>query len=202
MELLNTDVVDDIANGTPLQLELGSGGGAKEGFYAVDHLALPGVDIVADLNKPLSLLPDNSVSYIYTRHTLEHVEQFLPLMQEIWRVAKPDAQIEIIVPHFSNVLAYSDPTHVRFFGLYTMFYFVDKDDQPSKRKVPAFYSDTRFYVDSLRIQFYRLNLFDRLTVPILAALVNSSLFGQEFYERRLSGLLRAWQITYKMRPKK
>jgi hypothetical protein len=202
MELLNSSVVADIANGIPLKLELGSGGSAKEGFYAVDHLTLPGVDIVADLNAPLNLLPDNSVSHIYTRHTLEHVEQFLPLMQEIWRVAKSDAEIEIIVPHFSNALAYSDPTHVRFFGLYTMFYFVDKDDQPSNRKVPAFYSDTRFYVDSLKIQFYKLNLFDRLTVPFLATLVNSSLFWQEFYERRLSGLCRAWQITYKMRPKK
>jgi hypothetical protein len=30
--------------------------------------------------------------------------------------------IEIIVPHFSNPHYYSDPTHVRFFGLYTMSY--------------------------------------------------------------------------------
>lgn len=202
MKFINPQVAEDIRQSVPLKLELGSGGAAKAGFYAVDHLALHGVDIVADLNSPLSLLPDNSVSHIYTRHTLEHVEQFLPLMQEIWRVAKSDATIEIIVPHFSNALAYSDPTHVRFFGLYTMFYFVDKEDQPSRRKVPAFYSDTRFYVDSLKIQFYRLNLFDRLTVPFLSALVNSSLFWQEFYERRLSGLLRAWQITYRLRPKK
>lgn len=202
MNIINKQVNADIENGIPLKLDLGSGGVGKQGFYSVDHMALDGVDIVADLNQPLTLLPDNSVSHIFTRHALEHIDNFLPLMQEIWRVAKSDAQIEVTVPHFSNVLAHSDPTHVRFFGLYTMYYFVAPEDQPSKRKVPAFYSDTRFYVDSLRIQFYRFNILDRIFVPLLSAFVNSSFFGQECYEKRLSGLFRAWQITYKMRPKK
>ncbi|ODS24424.1 hypothetical protein AB835_03760 [Candidatus Endobugula sertula] len=187
---------------TPIKLDLGSGGSRKEGYYSVDHIGLKGVDIIADLNKPLELFPDNSVSHIYTRHTLEHIDNLLPLLQEIWRISKHNAKIEIIVPHFSNVFAYSGPTHVRFFGLYTMFYFVSPENQPSKRKVPTFYSDTRFYVDSLRIQFYRLNVFDRVFVPIFSKLVNSCFFSQEFYERRLSGIFRAWQITYIMRPQK
>lgn len=202
MEFINAQVQADIDSGVPLKLDLGSGGAGKSGYYSVDHIALEGVDIVADLNQSLSLLPDNSVSHVHSRHALEHIENFLPLMKELWRVAQKDAHIEIIVPHFSNSLAYSDPTHVRFFGLYTMFYFVAPEDQPSKRKVPAFYSDTRFYVDSLRIQFYRFNLLDRIFVPLLAAFVNGSFWGQECYEKRLSGLFRAWQITYKMRPKK
>ena len=202
MKIVNALVQADIDNGVPLKLDLGSGGAGKEGFYAVDHMDLNGVDIIADLNQPLALLPDDSVSHIYTRHALEHIDEFLLLMKELWRVAKSDATIDIIVPHFSNVFAYSDPTHVRFFGLYTMFYFVAPEDQPSQRKVPAFYSETRFYVDSLRIQFYRLNIVDRIVVPIFSKLVNSSFFMQAFYERRLSGLFRAWQITYTMRPKK
>lgn len=202
MQIINPSVSEDIAGSQPLKIELGSGGKAKEGFYAIDHLPLKGVDIVADLNNELSLLPDNSVSHVFSRHALEHIENFLPLMEEIWRICKPDAEIEIVVPHFSNPLAYSDPTHVRFFGLYTMFYFVDRDDQPSKRKVPCFYSEARFCVESIKIQFYRFNLFDRLTVPLLSSFVNSNFFWQEFYERRLSGIFRAWQITYKMTIKK
>lgn len=203
MKILNPQLEADIENDVPLKLELGRGEDAREGFYGIDCLELEGLDVLADLNEPLSLLPDNCAESIYSRHTLEHVENFLPLMQEIWRIARPGARIEIIVPHFSNAFAHSDPTHVRVFGLLTMYYFVAKEDQPpGRRKVPAFYSDTRFQIDSIRIQFYRLNLFDRLFVPIFLRMVNYNFFCQRFYERRLSGLLRAWQITYVMRPKK
>ena len=93
--------------------------------FLSDHIALEGVDIMADFNQALSLLSDDSVSYIHSLHTLEHIENFLPLMKELWRVSQKDAQIEIVVPHISNALAYSDSAHVRF---YTMFYFVSPED--------------------------------------------------------------------------
>ena len=69
---------------------------------------------------------------IYSRHPLEHVRNFLPLMAELHRVTRPGGRIEIIVPHFSNPYGYSDPTHVRHFGLYTFFYFADEEDQPRR----------------------------------------------------------------------
>lgn len=34
-------------------------------------------------------------------------------MEEIHRICVPEAEVLIIVPHFSNPLAHSDPTHVR-----------------------------------------------------------------------------------------
>ena len=59
------------------------------------------------------------------------------------------ARLEVIVPHFSNPRGYSDPTHVRFFGLYSFYYFCAAEDQP-RRKVPSFYCPARFRVQSLQ----------------------------------------------------
>ena len=204
MKILNRKLLEDIKVGNPLKLEFGAGGRSTLGdFYALDKLNLDGVDIVADLNYPLDLFPDNCCSKIYSQHTFEHVAEFMLLMQEIWRICRKDATIEIVVPHFSNPLGYSDPTHVRFFGLYTMHYFVDESLQiSSTRKVPSFYSQTRFSVNSIYLNFYRANILDRLFVPFFRAIVNSSFSSQEFYEKRLSWLFPAWQISYEMSPQK
>lgn len=198
MEFLNPKIEQDLAAGVLLKLELGSAGNRREGFYGLDHLPLPGVDVVADLNQSLSLLPDNSVSQIFSRHVLEHITEFLPLMKELHRVAAPGCVIEIVVPHFSNPYYYSDPTHVRFFGLYTMNYFVAPERQPALRKVPAFYSDTRFEVEQIKFSFYRMNLLDRLVVPFLRKLVNSSFAMQNMYERRLCHFFHASEISYRL----
>src|SRR5207253_2277903 len=100
-------VHEDIKLGKGLRLNLGSGRRTRPGFYNVDLLPLPGVDIVADLNEPLAELPDDSVEEIYSRHTLEHVTHLLPLLAEIHRVARLQARIELVLPHFSNPYGYS-----------------------------------------------------------------------------------------------
>ncbi|MDZ8120414.1 class I SAM-dependent methyltransferase [Pontiella agarivorans] len=202
MKILNKKLQEALEQGGKIKLDLGCGQGPVEGFFAVDHLEMDGVDVVADLNEPLDLLPDNSVDEIYSRHCFEHIDNFLPLMKEIHRVVKPGGKIEIIVPHYSNVLAYSDPTHVRFFGLYTMYYFVSPEHQPKKRKVPSFYSDIRFQIHRIKIEFYRYTFFERLSVSLIKRLVNLS-FGNQFrYERRWSSLFHASQIRYLMTPDK
>ncbi len=201
MRIVNPQVLADLAAGRPLRLDLGAGLSKKADHYGVDHLELPGVDIVADLNEPLSGLPDDSVQSIHSRHTLEHVENFLPLMAELHRTCRPGAEIEIIVPHFSNPYFYSDPTHVRSFGLYTMSYLMDEARQPG-RKVPAFYTKTRFSLIGVRFDFYRTSLLDRIVVPFLRGLVNLSFTTQEMYERRWVWLWPAWQIRYRLRVEK
>jgi SAM-dependent methyltransferase len=198
-QILNPRFLEEMLGQSAIKLDLGSGGKRKAGFFAVDHLPLDGVDVVANLNEPLDFLPDNSVDYVHTRHVLEHITNFMALMAEIHRVVKPGGVIEVIVPHFSNVYGYSDPTHVRFFGLYTFHYFVAPDKQPALRRVPAFYTDARFLIDSIRIDFYERGFIDRALNPLLSRLVNRSLAWQDFYERRLARLLHAWQVRYVLR---
>ena len=202
MKILNSNLEKDLSEGRPIKLDLGCGKNARRGFYSVDHLEMDGVDVVADLNKSLHLFPNDCSDYIYSRHAFEHILEFIPLMREIHRITKPGGTIEIIVPHFSNVYGYSDPTHVRFFGLYSMYYFVSPETQPTIRKVPAFYSDARFRVKSITIQFYRSSIVDKIIAPIFSRIVNYNIYTQNFYERRLAYLYHAWQIRYLLEPEK
>jgi hypothetical protein len=202
MKILNPNVKRDLEEGRAIKLDLGGGDRRRKGFYSVDHLDFDGVDVMADLNKPLDLLPNDCVEYIYSWHTLEHIRELLPLMREIHRLTKPNGTIELIVPHFSNAYGYSDPTHVRFFGLYSMYYFVSPVNQPKIRKVPAFYTDVRFRIKSVRIEFFRSGIINKLFSPLLSNLINRNIFLQDFYERRLSSLFHACQIRYLMQPEK
>ena len=118
-------------------IELGCGARKKEGRIGIDAVDLPCVDIVADLEKGLAFLPDNSVDQIHCKHFLEHIKNFENLMAEMVRVLKRDGTANISVPHFSNPYYYSDYTHKRFFGLYSFYYFADNEDQPRRALEPS-----------------------------------------------------------------
>jgi hypothetical protein len=201
MRILNAAVLMDLESGKGLRLNLGSGLRSLPGYYNIDQLELPGVDIQADLNEPLSALPDNCVDEVYCRHTLEHIPRLLELMSELHRVGRPGARIEIIVPHFSNPYGYSDPTHVRFFGLYSFFYFCDEDDQP-RRKVPSFYLPHRFQVESVQCNLLKGSMLDKALSALLQPLVNRNVNWLDWYERRLCRWVPASAIRYVLRTKK
>jgi SAM-dependent methyltransferase len=203
MRIVNNEVSNDLKAGKPLRLNLGAGGGDAEGRYCVDLLDLPGIDIVADLNAPLDALPDNCASEIVTSHTLEHIQNFMPLMAELHRITAPDGRISIVVPHFSSAMGYSDPTHVRFFGLYTMNYFVDAADQPQTRNVPNFYSPTRFRIERADIIFYNWGTFvQRWFGDFMTRFWNKSMKRRHFYESRLAYFYPADELHYLLRPVK
>ncbi len=201
MKILNPAVQHDLEAGRKLRLNLGSGLRRMPKFYNVDHLSLPGVDILADLETPLAELPDNSVEQVYCRHTLEHVSRLLELLGELHRVTHPEGRLEVIVPHFSNPYAYSDPTHVRFFGLYSFFYFAEEKDQP-RRKVPNFYVPQRFCVERVRFNLLRSSLTDKLFRAVLHPLINRSVDWLDWYERRICRLCPVDDIHWLLRPVK
>src|SRR5262245_41523266 len=201
MKILNPAVLRDIAEGRGLRLNLGSGQRHRPGSYNVDVVELPEVDILAALNEPLSGLPNDCVEEVYSRHTLEHVTRFLELVAELHRVTRAGGRIEVIVPHFSNPYGYSDPTHVRFFGAYSFYYFCDAADQP-RRAVPSFYLPQRFTVETVGCKLLRGSLLDRAARAVVQPLVNRGFGWLDWYERRLCRWLPADSIRYVLRPKK
>lgn len=201
MQILNPAVRDDLAHGRRLRLNLGGGQRPMPGYYNLDLRAMPGVDIVADLNEPLAELPDDSVEAVYSRHVLEHIARFEELVAELHRVTCTDGRIEIIVPHFSNPYGYSDPTHVRFFGLYSFFYYCEEADQP-RRKVPAFYSPVRFQVQSVRLNLLKASWLDKVVKAVLQPLINRGVGWMDWYERRWCRLFPASEVCYVLRPVK
>jgi hypothetical protein len=199
MKILNPSVQRDLEAGRKLRLNLGCGLRRLAGHYNVDHLPLPGVDILADLEAPLTELPSDSVQAVYCRHVLEHVTGLLGLLGELHRVTHSEGQLDVIVPHFSNPYGYSDPTHVRFFGLYSFYYLAEESDQP-RRKVPNFYMPQRFRVERVRFNLLKTSVADKLARAVLQPLINCGVGWLDWYERRLCRLWPVDDIHWTLRP--
>lgn len=108
------------------RLNVGCGRHPLEGWINLDSAALPGVDLIYDLERcaeiPLAL-DDNSVDEFLLSHVIEHIHAPLSMMQELWRVAKPDAICTIRCPHGASDDAWEDQTHVRGYFPQSFGYF-------------------------------------------------------------------------------
>lgn len=185
-----------------IAIDIGCGRRRREGVIGIDRVALPTVDIVADLERGLPFLATDSVDVIHADSFLEHVEHFETLMRDIHRVCRPDGRIHVKVPHFSNPYYYSDYTHRRFFGLYTFDYMVERDRQRMKRIVPDHYCDFRFEVIDRSIRFYSPFKLRRLFKNGLNRIVNLGRWTQELYEENLCWLLPCYLLKFTLRPVK
>ena len=99
-----------------MKLNLGCGSKIIEGFVNIDMHKAEGVDLTYDLERSRDVpLPFecNSVSVVYLSHVLEHLKNFFPLMEEIYRVCQTQAVVVVRVPAFNSDEAWIDPTHVR-----------------------------------------------------------------------------------------
>ncbi len=61
-------------------------------------------------------IPDNTYDYIYSRDVLEHLRFSEKVIDELHRICKHDAEVEIHVPHFNNEGAFSMVGHISFFA--------------------------------------------------------------------------------------
>ena len=196
------ELIDLIASGERIALDLGCGPSKKPGYLGIDKLPLPGVDYVADMEKGLSFLPDNSVDEIYSAHFIEHLNDLELFLRDCHRVVKKGGIINFYVPHFSNPWFYSDYTHHRFFGLYTFLYFSDHNNR-YKRKVPDFYTDFKFTVLEQKLifkspPFYFRNLFRQ----VLQRIFNISIYMQELYEDMFTYIFACQELYIRITPVK
>lgn len=129
--VLNKSAAEAIPTDEPngqqaVKLHLGCGRTILEGWINLDCVAAPGVDVVADLDQcatqPLPF-EDNSVAEFLGSHLIEHIRQPLPMMQELYRIAGPNAKATFILPYGSSDDAFEDPTHVRQYFLQSFGYF-------------------------------------------------------------------------------
>lgn len=171
-----------------MKLHLGCGNDYKEGYVNCDVTNKVKVDQIVDLEKPLTMFKDNSVDEIVCNHVLEHIKNFIPLIEECFRICKNDAVLKIKVPYFAYPGAYADhPTHVRFFTLKTFDYFSSNNDL-------NYYSNARF-----EIKKKYLNPFFKRKSRLLRYILN--LFPS-FYERFFSGIFGAAEIYFELECKK
>lgn len=101
-----------------MKLDIGCGKVKSEGFIGIDRFILKGVDIVADLNNPLPFFND-SVDFLLASHSLEHVNDLIAVMQEIYRISRHGAQICIVAPYYNQNLNLANPYHKQVFNEHT-----------------------------------------------------------------------------------
>lgn len=187
----------DPLNVSPLHLELGCGGAKRrQDAVGVDVLDLPGVDVVADALEVLRELPAGSVDSIYSEHFLEHLTDPHALLRESTRVLKPGARFTAVIPHYSNPIFYSDPTHRTFFGLYTFGYWIR--ETPFRRQTPHYEQPLPLRLETVRFGFKAGRPFPvrHALVMLLGSWVNLSRWTQEFYEFHLCWILPCWEVRF------
>jgi SAM-dependent methyltransferase len=134
------------ATGQPVILDLGCGTHKVPGAFGVDAIPLPGVDLVHDLEANPYPLPRSCADEIHLNHVLEHFANPLPIMEEVWRIARPGGRVLIRTPHFSGIYAWQDPTHRRAFSAQSFRYFGENGY--------SYYTKARFHVVRVRLKYF------------------------------------------------
>lgn len=133
-----------------MKLEIGCGRSKAPGYVGLDRVALPGVDIVHEIEEfpwpmPNSSvpIPDSSVTEIRAYHVLEHLRDLVGVMEEAHRILKPGGLFSIVVPYYRHEGAFADPTHTRFFTERTFHYFTPEEPL-------NYYSKARFKIVGMK----------------------------------------------------
>jgi glycosyltransferase involved in cell wall biosynthesis len=105
-----------------IRLNLGCNDSPLNGFVNVDSAPGLGVDQVVDLQQPWPWA-DDSVSFIRANDVIEHLQDKILTMNEMYRVLAPGGSVEVSVPTTDGPGAFQDPTHVSFWNRRSFVYY-------------------------------------------------------------------------------
>lgn len=115
---------------TVLRLDIGCGSNKKQHnpgevpWFGVDSIAFNGVDKVMDITVSPWPFASNSVDEFYCSHVIEHLTwpQRVTFFNELYRVLKPAAKGQLILPHWASMRYYGDPTHQSPMSEFAFYY--------------------------------------------------------------------------------
>ncbi len=100
-----------------MRLNMGCGANKLPGYVNVDKFEACAPDRVVDLEVFPWPFDDSVAEEVVFRHVLEHVGRdtqiYLDVIRELYRICRPGAVIQIMVPHPRHDSFLNDPTHVR-----------------------------------------------------------------------------------------
>jgi SAM-dependent methyltransferase len=101
----------------PNKLNLGCGYDYRAGWVNLDNCKTESFnpDVLHNLNKAPYPFKDNTFEYVLANNILEHLDSPLACLEELWRISKSGAIIDIKVPYFTSWTAWGDITHKRPF---------------------------------------------------------------------------------------
>ncbi|GAC1578437.1 MAG: hypothetical protein NVS3B20_09570 [Polyangiales bacterium] len=135
----------------------------------MDRNAASKADVIHDLDVRPWPFADSTFEHIRAENVLEHVADFISVMEEISRVARPNATVDVQMPFMSSCNFATDPTHRRAGTARTFEYF-----DPNQALGKLSYSEARFEV--LEFHYSRgylgdvgrmLRVVDKVVIPII-----------------------------------
>ena len=110
----------------PVLLNLGSGFRKIDGWINIDNRKECDPDLLCDVEAGLPF-EDNSVDEVRCWDFLEHIhmDKTVFVMEEIYRVLKPEGRLEFFVPSTDGRGAFQDPYHRSFWNRNSFLYYWD-----------------------------------------------------------------------------
>jgi SAM-dependent methyltransferase len=128
-----------------IRLDIGCGLRKHPGAIGVDVRALPAVDVICDLNRFPYPFASDAADEVFLHHILEHLDDPVRALAEIWRIARNGAAVRIRVPHYTGRYAWKDPTHKHCFTSESFAYFGEN--------AYSYYTPARFAVCAVRLRY-------------------------------------------------
>lgn len=97
----------------PTLLDLGCGDDKLPGALGMDKVPGPAIDVVHDLDVRPWPLEANRFDRVRAQNVLEHVHDLVAVMEELHRVCRDGARVDILMPFMGSVTFATDPTHRR-----------------------------------------------------------------------------------------
>ena len=141
------------------KLNLGCGHKLIAGYVNIDNDSGVNPDHIVNIGVDVLPFEDNFFDEVLASHILEHINNYIFIMKELYRVCKHNATIEIIIPHHRSDWYYDDPTHVRpitinSFQLFSKKYCQKHIDEYSSSNGMALKENIDFEVIDVKVRFH------------------------------------------------
>lgn len=140
-------------------LNLGCGNAIMPGAINIDKIKLPGVDLVFDLEKFPYPFKDNTIDEVHLYFVLEHLDDHVKVIEEIFRILKRGGRAYIRVPHGSSCYGqWGELTHKRGYGIGSFDIFTEHNprDYYSQAKFKILKKKCKYFL-TYPYDFYRFN---------------------------------------------
>lgn len=125
------------------KLNLGAGKDIRRDYVNHDIADIDGIDVVHNLNDFPWPWGEDRFDEIIALDVLEHLDEFFPVMEEMYKILKPSGIVKIKVPYWNSAFCHMDPTHKQSIHEMT-FHFMDPDKEICQTR--DYYTTARFSI--------------------------------------------------------
>lgn len=121
---------------------------------------------------------NNEFDDVLFDNSLEHLDDIVRTMEEVWRICQSGAKVTIKVPYFRSHFAI-DPTHRHYFACHSFYYFDPEHDfhELYKYSEKAFFRVEKVVFD----EEYRYDLIGKLRFSLIRWFANKYPWRYEEY---------------------